>query len=78
MTIKKKANKETLLSSIEEVISRGGNVTTESESRENPLQKVTLRISKEMLKKIDEQRYLSVKISRNQWILEAILNELYP
>jgi ribosomal protein L2 len=82
MVIKRKETKESISpSTIEDVINKGGTATIESQSieelnKDNEV-RFTLRIKSKIMKKIDESRNGRVgKISRNQWILEAISKSL--
>ena len=72
MAVKKKAIKVT---SLDDIIERGGKTAEESFDKieKNDELRFTLRISKDLIKKIDEKRKSRIgNISRNQWIIEAI------
>lgn len=78
MTIQKKKSKSLhpihpSPSKIEEIINRGGAVKEDKNSTKSNEIRFTMRIPKEILKKIDHLRKLRVgNVSRNQWIIEAL------
>lgn len=79
MTVRKKAEKQPLdKSSAEEIIKRGGLTKADIDEnvRTNSV-RFTLRIPNDLMDQVDEERKSRVgTISRNQWILEAIVQTL--
>lgn len=82
MTVKRKFEKPAELKQydIDDIINRGGKI---AENDKNFLGKVelqprfTLRLPKKLLGLIDEKRSSRIgNVSRNQWIIEAILDSL--
>lgn len=58
---------------IEQFISKGGSLTNSIIEKEDALHRLTLRIPKKLLEKIDIKRKNRIgSISRNLWILETI------
>jgi ribosomal protein L2 len=80
MTVKRKAKPQTSLviekeNEISKLINKGGSTTSEKSTKKEI--KYTLRISSDLAKQIDDVCNSRVgKISRNTWILEAIMKHL--
>jgi hypothetical protein len=78
MTVKKKSTQQkNIQDNIEDVINRGGKVSTDSKHqvKEEVEEEVrfTLRIPQKLINKIDKDRESRIgNVSRNQWILEAV------
>ena len=77
MTVKKKIeeNSDSLDALRDAIISKGGSVIEDTKN-ENYWEKITLRISSEMLKQIKETLKGRPGLTRNAWILEAIHEKL--
>jgi predicted HicB family RNase H-like nuclease len=81
MTVKRKADKPTKqqLPNIDDIINRGGRTTEDSKKtlQDDEEVRFTLRIPQKIVEKVDESRSQRVgNVSRNQWILEAISENL--
>ena len=82
MAVKKKVSKKFHQFDIDEVINRGGKTVEDSRSTKLDLCsdheiRFTLRIPNNLIVKIDSERKKRVgNVSRNQWILEAIGDQL--
>ena len=78
MTVKKKIeeNSDSLDALRDAIISKGGSVIEDMNS-ETHWEKITLRISSEMLKQIKETLKGRPGLTRNAWILEAIHEKLH-
>lgn len=82
MAVKKKAEKSKHVQySIDDIINRGGQVSTDTNRKskqeiESDV-RFTLRIPAQLIEKIDDDRSARVgSVSRNQWVLEAIYEKL--
>lgn len=62
--------------SIDEIIERGGEVYSDKNLEKKEWINFTLRIRKDLLKKIDDALESRVGISKTGWILEAIQDKL--
>jgi len=82
MTVRAKATNPTYVQmDAEEVISRGGKTVAESTAVQDEADELrfTLRIPNKYISQIDQDRQGRVgNVSRNQWILEAIAEQLKP
>lgn len=80
MTIRRKESKPAYpIMDAEEVINRGGRTVAESVTVQEVTEELrfTLRIPSTLISQIDKNRSTRVgNISRNQWILEAIAEQL--
>lgn len=80
MTVRAKATKPTYRQvDAEEVINRGGRTVAESAPAQEATEELrfTLRIPNKIISQIDKDRSTRVgNVSRNQWILEAIADQL--
>jgi len=68
-----KKNKEKIEKKVSDFIAKGGTLATPIQEHEDDTHRLTIRIPKWLLAKVDTKRKERVgKISRNLWILEVI------
>jgi hypothetical protein len=80
MTVKRKSSQQEKHSQkhVEAIINRGGKTTSEiKDSQSEGEIRFTLRIPQKLIDEIDKDRKSRIgSVSRNQWILEAIANQI--
>lgn len=80
MAVKKKANKTTEHHQydFDDIINRGGKTTADEKPEKDGKEiRVTLRIPKKMITRIDKARKIRVgTVSRNQWIVEVLAKQI--
>lgn len=80
MALKKKTNKATTkpsVKNIDEIINKGGSTPSESTKKNDKLRKFQIRVDSSIVDRIDTLIDANpVKMSRNSWIVNALLQQL--